>query len=162
MIQGVSNKIMPDGLQITLKDKRWKDILPKYRSVCRKAILTVHNLKECEVRIVLADDTFVHQLNLEYRHIDKPTNVLSFPIPFVDVPMRPMGDIVLALETIEKEAKEQKKTFEEHFVHLLVHGALHLAGYDHILDDEAKEMETLEIKKVMSLGFDNPYKGEIR
>ena len=153
---------MPDGLQITVKDKKWKDVLPKYRSVCRRAISTVLDLTSCEVSIVLAGDSFVHQLNLEYRSIDKPTNVLSFPVPFVDVPMRPMGDIVLALETVMREAKEQKKTFEEHLMHLLIHGALHLSGYDHILDEEAKVMESLEIEKVTSLGFANPYEGEIR
>ena len=153
---------MPNGLQITVKDKKWKDVLPKYRSVCRKAISTVLDLTSCEVSIVLADDLFVHQLNLEYRNIDKPTNVLSFPVPFVDVPMRPMGDIVLALETVQKESKEQKKTFEEHLTHLLIHGALHLSGYDHILDEEAKVMESLEVEKVTSLGFEDPYKGEIR
>ena len=153
---------MPDGLQITVKDKKWKDVLPKYRSVCRRAISTVLDLTSCEVSIVLAGDSFVHQLNLEYRSIDKPTNVLSFPVPFVDVPMRPMGDIVLALETVMREAKEQKKTFEEHLTHLLIHGALHLSGYDHILDEEAKVMESLEIEKVTSLGFANPYEGEIR
>ena len=153
---------MPDGLQITIKDKKWKDVLPKYRSICRKAISTVLDLGACEVSIVLAEDSFVHQLNLEYRHIDKPTNVLSFPVPFIDVPMHPMGDIVLALETIEREAAEQKKTFEEHFVHLLIHGALHLSGYDHILDEEAKIMEALETKKIMSLGFNDPYEGEER
>ena len=135
---------------------------PKYRSVCRRAISTVLDLTSCEVSIVLAGDSFVHQLNLEYRSIDKPTNVLSFPVPFVDVPMRPMGDIVLALETVMREAKEQKKTFEEHLTHLLIHGALHLSGYDHILDEEAKVMESLEIEKVTSLGFANPYEGEIR
>ena len=111
---------MSDGLQITVKNKKWKDVLPKYRSVCRKAVSAVLDLTSCEVSIVLADDLFVHQLNLEYRHIDKPTNVLSFPVPFVDVPMRPMGDIVLALETVQKEAKEQKKTFEEHLTHLFI------------------------------------------
>lgn len=153
---------MPDGLQITVKNKKWKDILPKYRSICRRAISSVLDLKSCEVSIVLADDLFVHQLNLEYRNIDKPTNVLSFPVPFVDVPMRPMGDIVLALETVFCEAKEQKKSFEEHLTHLLIHGALHLSGYDHISDEEAKVMESLEIEKVTSLGFDDPYKGEIR
>ena len=153
---------MSDGLQITVKNKKWKDVLPKYRSVCRKAVSAVLDLTSCEVSIVLADDLFVHQLNLEYRHIDKPTNVLSFPVPFVDVPMRPMGDIVLALETVQKEAKEQKKTFEEHLTHLLIHGALHLSGYDHISDEEAHVMESLEIEKVTSLGFANPYEGEIR
>ena len=153
---------MPDGLQITVKDKKWKDVLPKYRSVCRRAVSTVLDLTSCEVSIVLADDVFVNQLNLEYRNIDKPTNVLSFPVPFVDVPIRPMGDIVLALETVQREAKEQKKSFEEHLTHLLIHGALHLSGYDHISDEEAKVMESLEIEKVTSLGFANPYEGEIR
>ncbi|MBO5997726.1 MAG: rRNA maturation RNase YbeY, partial [Alphaproteobacteria bacterium] len=87
---------------------------------------------------------------------------LSFPMPFVDVPMRPMGDIVLALGTVMRESEEQKKTFEEHLTHLLVHGALHLSGYDHITDKEAKVMEALEIEKVTALGYENPYKGEIR
>ena len=73
-----------------------------------------------------------------------------------------MGDIVLALETVMREAKEQKKSFEEHLTHLLIHGTLHLSGYDHILDEEAKVMESLEIEKVTSLGFKNPYEGEIR
>ncbi len=153
---------MPDGLQITVKDKKWREALPKYRSVCRKAIASVIDLGTCEVSVVLADDLFVHQLNLEYRHIDKSTNVLSFPMPYVDVPMRPMGDIVLALETVKREAEEQHKTLEAHLTHLLIHGALHLSGYDHILDKEAEQMEALEIEKTTALGFDNPYKGEIR
>ena len=83
-------------------------------------------------------------------------------MPFVDVPMRPMGDIVLALETVEKEAFEQNKSFEAHLVHLLIHGALHLSGYDHISDEEAEEMEALEIQKMIELGYKNPYEGEIR
>ena len=153
---------MPDGLQISLQEKRWRQVLPNYRSICRKAILSVIDLKQAEVSVVLADDSFVHRLNLEYRNMDKSTNVLSFPMPFVDVPMRPMGDIVLSLDTIEKEAFEQGKTFEAHLAHLLIHGALHLSGYDHISDDEAKQMEALEMEKMQQLGYDNPYEGEIR
>ena len=153
---------MPDGLQISLQEKRWRQVLPNYRSLCRKAVSVVIDLKQSEVSIVLANDTFVHQLNLEYRNMDKSTNVLSFPMPFVDVPMRPMGDIVLSLDTIEKEANEQGKIVEAHLVHLLIHGALHLSGYDHISDDEARQMEALEVEKMKSLGYENPYEGEIR
>lgn len=153
---------MPDGLQISLMEKKWRQILPNYRSICRKAISTIIDLKNAEVSVSLANDTFVHKLNLEYRNMDKSTNVLSFPMPFVDVPMRPMGDIVLALETVEKEAKEQNKTLEAHFSHLLIHGALHLSGYDHISDKQAEEMEALEIQKMVELGYKNPYEGEIR
>lgn len=153
---------MPDGLQISLNEKKWRQVLPNYRNICRKAISSVIDLKNAEVSVSLANDTFVHKLNLEYRNMDKSTNVLSFPMPFVDVPMRPMGDIVLALETVEKEAVEQSKTFEAHFVHLLIHGALHLSGYDHILENEALEMEALEVQKMIKLGYKNPYEGEIR
>lgn len=153
---------MPDGLEITVKDARWKQVLPRYRSFCHKVIASVIDLKNCTVSIVLANDSFVHELNLEYRHIDKPTNVLSFPMPFVDVPMRPMGDIVLSLDTLEKECQEQNKTLPAHLAHLLIHGALHLSGYDHITDEQAMEMETLEKEKMDDLGFENPYKGEDR
>ena len=153
---------MPDGLQISLNEKKWRQILPNYRSICRKAVASVIDLKNAEVSISLSNDAFVHQLNLEYRNIDRSTNVLSFPLPFVDVPMRPMGDIVLALETVEKEALEQHKSFEAHLTHLLIHGALHLSGYDHISEEEAVEMESLETQKMLELGYNNPYEGEIR
>ena len=153
---------MSDGLEITIKDTRWKKVLPNSRAFCKKVISSVIDLKNNTVSIVLADDLFIHQLNLEYRHIDKPTNVLSFPMPFVDIPMRPMGDIVLSLDTLEKECSEQNKTLEEHLAHLLIHGALHLSGYDHITDEQAHEMESLEIEKMKNLGFENPYKGEER
>ena len=153
---------MPDGLQISLNEKKWRQILPNYRSICRKAVASVIDLKNAEVSISLSNDSFVHQLNLEYRNIDRSTNVLSFPLPFVDVPMRPMGDIVLALETVEKEALEQHKSFEAHLTHLLIHGALHLSGYDHISEEEAVEMESLETQKMLELGYNNPYEGEIR
>ncbi len=135
---------MPDGLEITIKDTAWKNKLPNYRAFCRKAISSVIDLKNNTVSVVLANDSFIHELNLEYRHIDKPTNVLSFPMPFVDIPMRPMGDIVLSLDTLERECSEQHKTLSEHMAHLLVHGALHLSGYDHITDEQAHEMESLE------------------
>ena len=153
---------MTDGLEITVNEQRWRQVLPHYRSFCKKAIASVIDLKQNTVSIVLANDAFVHQLNLEYRHIDKSTNVLSFPMPFVDIPMRPMGDIVVSLETLERECAEQNKTLPAHLAHLLIHGALHLSGYDHMTDDEAHEMESLEIEKMEALGFENPYQGEER
>lgn len=152
--------MVTDGFELTIKEKRWKTVLPRYRSFCKKAVSAVIDLSNASVSVVLAGDDFVHQLNAEYRHIDRPTNVLSFPMPFVDVPMRPMGDIVLSLDALERECKEQNKTLEEHLAHLLIHGALHLKGYDHITDEEAYEMEALEIEIMQDLGYENPYKGE--
>jgi len=120
-----------------------------------------------EVAVVLADNDFVRQLNKNYRGMDKPTNVLSFPDFFSDSSDEiainreyseiNLGDIVLALEKVEAEAKEQKKTFRDHSAHLLVHGFLHLLGYDHLTDKDAEEMEKIEIKILKKLGVNNPY-----
>lgn len=95
-----------------------------------------------EISILLTDDAFIHELNAKYRHVDKPTNVLSFPLD--DDIMR--GDIIVSYETVKKEAEEENKTFRDHLALMVVHGTLHLAGYDHIKDDEAEEMEALERK----------------
>lgn len=107
-----------------------------------------------EIAVVLADDAFVQNLNKQYRGKDKPTNVLSFPASLGD---GELGDIILAFETIEREAAEQQKTFRNHATHLLVHGFLHLLGYDHIEEKEAEIMEKLEIKILKKLGISNPY-----
>lgn len=106
-----------------------------------------------EVSIVLSNDQFVKSLNKQYRFKDKPTNVLSFPAG--DETM--LGDIVLAFETIQKEADSQDKNFQDHCSHLIVHGTLHLLGYDHIEEDEAEEMENLEIEILSELEINNPY-----
>ena len=116
-----------------------------------------------EIAVVLADDDFVQNLNKQYRGKDKPTNVLSFPDDSFSLSPKPqatslnLGDIILAFETIEKEATEQQKTFRNHSKHLLVHGFLHLLGYDHIKDKDAEIMEKLEIKILKKLGISNPY-----
>ncbi len=107
-----------------------------------------------EIAVVLTDDAFVKDLNSQYRGKNKPTNVLSFPAS----PMTSeLGDIVLAIETIEKESREQKKTFRNHATHLLVHGFLHLLEYDHIEEKQADIMEKMEIKILEKLGVTNPY-----
>ncbi len=114
-----------------------------------------------EIAVVLADDKFIKQLNSEYRGKNKPTNVLSFPVASLTPDHRPLthelGDIILAIETIEKEAKEQGKTFRSHATHLLIHGFLHLLGYDHMEAKQAENMEKLEIKILKKLGISNPY-----
>ncbi|RED51498.1 putative rRNA maturation factor [Aestuariispira insulae] len=120
--------------------------------------------REAELSLVLSDDASVQELNREWRGKDKPTNVLSFPAddedeaPLPGMP-RMLGDIVLALETVSREAREQNKSFDHHLTHLVIHGLLHLIGYDHIEDDEAEIMEALEIKLLAGMGISNPYEG---
>jgi len=122
--------------------------------------------QDCEIGIACVDLDQSHQLNLEYRRKDKPTNVLSFPseIPEEILPMlaaRPLGDLVICIPVVLQEAAEQHKVPVEHFTHMLVHGTLHLLGYDHeISDEDADEMEALEIEILAKLGLNNPYREE--
>ena len=122
--------------------------------------------QDCEIGIACVDLDQSHQLNLEYRRKDKPTNVLSFPseIPEEILPMlaaRPLGDLVICIPVVLQEAAEQQKVPVEHFTHMLVHGTLHLLGYDHeISDEDADEMEALEIEILAKLGLNNPYREE--
>ncbi|KER05071.1 rRNA maturation RNase YbeY [Photorhabdus temperata] len=116
---------------------------------------------ESEVTIRIVDEAESHDLNLTYRGKDKPTNVLSFPFeapPEVDLPL--LGDLIICRQVVEKEAEEQQKTVEEHWAHMVVHGCLHLLGYDHIEDDEAEEMESLETEIMQKLGYADPYLAE--
>jgi probable rRNA maturation factor len=111
-----------------------------------------------ELSIVLTDDAEQQQLNKQWRGIDKPTNVLSFPQiePFGEV-RGILGDIVLAHETLVREAAELDKPLADHFTHLVVHGFLHILGYDHIDDGDALKMEGLETQILASLGIADPY-----
>jgi probable rRNA maturation factor len=111
-----------------------------------------------ELSIVLMDDAAQQVLNQQWRGIDKPTNVLSFPQiePFSPV-LGLLGDITLARETLEREAVELGKSFTDHFTHLVVHGFLHILGYDHIDESEALVMEGLETQILATLGIDDPY-----
>ncbi|MFW1799909.1 rRNA maturation RNase YbeY [Acinetobacter nematophilus] len=119
--------------------------------------------QNCEIGIACVDHDESHQLNFEYRKKDKPTNVLSFPsdIPEEVLPLLdalPLGDLIICIPVVLQEAIEQQKTPIEHFTHMLVHGTLHLMGYDHeTSDQDAEEMETLEIEILNKLGFENPY-----
>lgn len=111
-----------------------------------------------ELSIVLTDDAEQQVLNRDWRGIDKPTNVLSFPQiePFSPV-AGILGDITLARETLEREAAELGKSFADHFTHLVVHGFLHILGYDHIEEADALVMEGLETQILASLGIADPY-----
>lgn len=115
-------------------------------------------LTEAEVSIYITDETESQELNLEYRGKDKPTNVLSFPADIPDevgIPL--LGDLVVCAPVVETEAAEQGKSLDAHWAHMLIHGTLHLLGYDHIHDDEANVMEALETRLLAQLGFPNPY-----
>jgi probable rRNA maturation factor len=111
---------------------------------------------EAEVSCLFCDDAAIRALNAQWRGIDKPTNVLSFPLP-AGGPAPLLGDIVLAFETIEAEAKRDGKPLAAHVTHLVVHGFLHLIGYDHEDEAEADVMERLESRVMQRLGLGDPY-----
>ena len=113
-----------------------------------------------EVSLVLAGDAMMADINSQWRNQPKPTNVLSFPaFPLVPggQPGPMLGDIILARETIEREALELDKPVDEHITHLIVHGFLHLFGYDHIENSDAEEMEAIETRILSSLHLSDPY-----
>ena len=116
---------------------------------------------EVEMTVRIVDEAESHELNLTYRGKDRPTNVLSFPFECPDeVELPLLGDLVICRQVVEREAAEQEKPLSAHWAHMVVHGCLHLLGYDHIEDDEAEEMESLETQIMQGLGFDDPYLAE--
>ncbi|MDH0730669.1 rRNA maturation RNase YbeY [Pseudomonas sichuanensis] len=127
--------------------RRWCELALRQRSA------------DSEMTIRLVDEAEGRELNHTYRHKDYATNVLSFPadVPddLLDIPL--LGDLVICVAVVEREAKEQGKALEAHWAHLVIHGCLHLLGYDHIDDDEAEEMEALERELLAELGHPDPY-----
>jgi len=116
---------------------------------------------EVEMTVRIVDEAESHELNLTYRGKDRPTNVLSFPFECPDeVELPLLGDLVICRQVVEREAAEQEKPLMAHWAHMVVHGSLHLLGYDHIEDNEAEEMESLETQIMQGLGFDDPYLAE--
>ena len=110
--------------------------------------------RDTSLTILFVDEEEGQALNRQYRHKDYATNVLTFDYQHEPVAI---ADLAICVPVLIREAQQQEKTFEEHLAHLLIHGALHAHGYDHMDDEQAEEMELKEIKALMTLGFDNPY-----
>ena len=135
-----------------------------HRAINAAAEIADADVGEAEIAVMLTDDAGIRTLNSNWRGIDKPTNVLSFPAlrpptgvsGADDIPPM-LGDIAIAYETARREADDEQKPFDHHLSHLTVHGFLHLVGYDHETDDEAEAMEALEIEILAQLGIPDPY-----
>ena len=113
---------------------------------------------EAEISLLIVDETEGAELNRQWRGKDGPTNVLSFPSDLpaeLNLPL--LGDLIICAPVVEKEAMAQKKSLDAHWAHMVVHGTLHLLGYDHVVDAEAQEMEALETRILKQLGYPDPY-----
>jgi probable rRNA maturation factor len=164
-------------INICCEFSAWETTLKNLDSVVERISVSICNLlqldgRDFEINILLSCDEKLQELNRSYRQKDKPTNVLSFPFfelkPRKGVfPVLPkqrvegmtetLGDLAVSYETTHAEAISQNKSFEEHFIHLCIHGILHLLGYDHINNEDADCMEELEIRLLMQFGIANPY-----
>ncbi len=144
---------------IDLQIATTSDTLPTLSQLQRWVELAVNPEKSLELTIRIVDTEESQALNLQFRGKDKPTNVLSFPFDDsqiqLDIPL--LGDLVICAAVVNQEAVEQKKPVEAHWAHLVIHGCLHLLGYDHQQEDEAALMEQKEIELLQQLGYDNPY-----
>ena len=151
-------------MTVLVEAARWRKLLPTSPALVRRAARTALAAagpdQPAELAIVLVDDRRQRALNRQWRGKDKSTNVLAFPgvspVP-VGTPL-PLGDVVLAIGTIEEEAAAQSKPLADHVVHLVIHGTLHLLGFDHDLPSRAKRMEALETKLLAQLGIPDPYR----
>ena len=146
------------GCTIIVLDEGWSKALPDAaklaRRAARAALAGTRRRGRRSLNVALADDKAVRKLNARDRKKDKPTNVLSYPSGEREF----LGDIVLARQTVWREARDQRKSPSDHFVHLVVHGTLHLLGYDHETGEaDAERMEALERRVLAKLGIADPY-----
>ena len=139
-------------IDIAIQAEGWPDCDDLISRAVSNIAAELDKPREGELSVVLSDDDHVQILNRDYRQKDKPTNVLSFP---QSGPL--LGDIILARETVQSEATDKGVSFEAHLTHLVMHGWLHLQGFDHQTDETAAEMEAIEIAALAKLGIDNPY-----
>lgn len=140
-----------------------EDPTPIVHDAVNAAIRIVPSLAHGEIAIALSNDADIRELNARFRGQDKPTNVLSFPAVsgFSDETDAPSGDIIVAYETVSREAADEGKPLHHHLAHLTVHGLLHLAGYDHLDDGEAERMEALERRILAILEIPDPYRSDV-
>lgn len=123
-----------------------------------QSVLDELNVSDSELLVRFVDKPEIQHLNKTYRHQDKTTNVLSFPSDLpIEIEEAILGDVVICNEIVAEEAKMQQKTFNNHLIHMAIHGTLHLLGYDHVEESEAQKMESLEVKILKKLQIENPY-----
>lgn len=154
-------------IDVAIEDERWMTVAPDLEAFVIRAVeagLAIAPERPegaVEISILLTDDATVQDLNKTWRGKDKPTNVLSFPAPLQPAHAafaRPLGDVVLAYDTMLRESAEQSKPLNHHLAHLLVHGILHLLGQDHETGEaDAEAMEALEIAALGTIGVPDPY-----
>ncbi len=147
------------SFDVIIDDERWADALAGAEALaqeCRAAAAGFEPRLHFGAALLLADDRTLQELNRRFRGQDKPTNVLSFPSGGGDADF--LGDIAIAFETCRREAEMEGMSFRDHAAHLIVHGLLHLAGYDHEEDEEAERMESLETEILARLGIADPYR----
>jgi probable rRNA maturation factor len=156
----------PLAVELAVPCAEWRRRIPDLEDMCRLAaeatiVAADAMLGGCEISLVLTDDASIQILNRRWRGQDKPTNVLSFPAqarrPAPEAPLL-LGDVIVAYETASCEARNQAKPLEHHLRHLIVHGVLHLLGYDHEEDSQAEKMEALEALILSGLGVPDPYR----
>jgi probable rRNA maturation factor len=170
----IRNEAMKPETDIIIRDDRWEAAIPHVSELCDVAAIAAFAASaiqppHAEASLVLADDDFVASLNEQYRDREGPTNVLSFASyddvdELRDLPdgmPAMLGDIIIAFDTTEREAQQSGIDLDDHLRHLVVHGMLHLLGYDHISDDQAAMMEPLETKVLAQLGVTDPYNSEV-
>ncbi|GJL91160.1 rRNA maturation RNase YbeY [Hyphococcus sp.] len=147
-------------IEAVIEDGGWNTALPDIEALaaaCQKAAAAGEAGLEREIALLLCDDETIRDLNQRFRGRDKPTNVLSFPSGEID---GFLGDIALARETCLREAAEKGLALRDHAAHLIIHGMLHLIGYDHETDDDAAVMERRETEILRSMGIADPYDPE--
>lgn len=148
-------------IEVEIEADDWLRALPNVAAVVQRAAeaaLAAPDLEiaDTTVTVLLTDDAEVRTLNRDHRRQDKPTNILSFPAH--ETALGHLGDLALAYETCAREAGEQGKPLQHHLTHLVVHGVLHLTGWDHQADDEAEAMEQLEREVLAGLDVPDPYR----
>ncbi|ALE52593.1 rRNA maturation factor [Candidatus Thioglobus autotrophicus] len=123
-----------------------------------QSVLDELNVSDSELLVRFVDKIEIQQLNKTYRHQDKATNVLSFPSDLpIEIEEAILGDVVICVAVVTEEAQAQGKTFENHLLHMAIHGTLHLLGFDHIEESDAEKMEALEVKILEKMQISNPY-----
>jgi len=161
MTTALKRRAATPAVDIQIASHLW-DAEPLAEATVRNAIVAAANALSPgagEVSVVLTDDAAIQALNREWRKIDKPTNVLSFPAAPGAGAEKMFGDIVIAYETMARECHEEDRVFLHHLAHLTVHGFLHLIGYGHQTDSEADAMEALESRIMIAMKLPDPYLG---